>query len=102
VLRRRVNYEQIRRIDPARFHDLEVTMKMLYDHGPENGQPGGPTFEIDQDFNKNANPYHQPQSFASTPVLKDPATSRKKAQNKPTPSARAKTNILASAANIKK
>jgi hypothetical protein len=30
---KRVTYEQIRKIDPHRFHDLEVTMRMLYDHG---------------------------------------------------------------------
>jgi len=35
IMRKRVTYEQIRRIDPNRFHDLEVTMKMLYDHGPD-------------------------------------------------------------------
>lgn len=41
IMRKRVTYEQIRRIDPDKFSDLEQTMKMLYDHGPlqhpENG-----------------------------------------------------------------
>ena len=32
VVKRRVTYEQIRQVDPHRFTDLEVTMKMLYDH----------------------------------------------------------------------
>ena len=34
IMRERVTYEQIRRIDANRFHDLEDTMRMLYDHGP--------------------------------------------------------------------
>lgn len=33
IMRRKITYEQIRRIEPARFHDLESTMRMLYDHG---------------------------------------------------------------------
>lgn len=33
IMRKRVTYEQIRRIDPEKFHDLESTMRMLYDHG---------------------------------------------------------------------
>jgi hypothetical protein len=32
----RLTYEQIRRIDPTRFVDLEDTMRMLYDHGPNS------------------------------------------------------------------
>ena len=34
IMRKQVTYEQIRKIDPQRFSDLESTMKMLYDHGP--------------------------------------------------------------------
>jgi hypothetical protein len=34
IMRKRVTYEQIRKIDPEKFSDLESTMKMLYDHGP--------------------------------------------------------------------
>lgn len=30
---RQTTYEEIRRIDPAKFADLESTMRMLYDHG---------------------------------------------------------------------
>jgi len=33
VLMRKTTYEDIRRIDPSKFMDLEVTMRMLYDHG---------------------------------------------------------------------
>jgi len=32
-MKKRITYEQIRRVDPSRFHDLEPTMRMLYDHG---------------------------------------------------------------------
>ena len=32
VLAKKVTYEEIRRIDPNRFVDLELTMRMLYDH----------------------------------------------------------------------
>ena len=35
-MKERLTYEQIRRIDPARFVDLEDTMRMLYDHGPNS------------------------------------------------------------------
>ena len=34
IMKEKVTYEEIRRIDPNRFHDLEDTMRMLYDHGP--------------------------------------------------------------------
>jgi hypothetical protein len=47
IMRKRVSYEQIRRIDPEKFHDLEQTMKMLYDHGP----------------------MHQPESGDSEPII---------------------------------
>ena len=33
IMRKRVTYEQIRRVDHEKFHDLEQTMRMLYDHG---------------------------------------------------------------------
>ena len=33
VLLRKITYEEIRRIDPVKFVDLETTMRMLYDHG---------------------------------------------------------------------
>ena len=33
VLTRKTTYEDIRRIDPNKFADLEHTMRMLYDHG---------------------------------------------------------------------
>ena len=33
VLMKRTTYEEIRRIDPSKFMDLEATMRMLYDHG---------------------------------------------------------------------
>lgn len=33
VINRRVTYEEIRKVDPVKFSDLEVTMRMLYDHG---------------------------------------------------------------------
>jgi len=73
-MRKKVTYEQIRKIDPFRFFDLEVTMKMLYDHGP-NGQiePGVP----DTDTNPN-------QSYSSTPVLKE-SSFKKKQQYTTTP-----------------
>lgn len=29
----KVTYEEIRKIDPIRFNDLESTMRLLYDHG---------------------------------------------------------------------
>ena len=32
-MRKKVTYDQIRRIDPEKFSDLEQTMRMLYDHG---------------------------------------------------------------------
>lgn len=32
-MKRKITYEQIRRLDPPRFSDLESTMRMLYDHG---------------------------------------------------------------------
>ena len=33
VLLRKTTYEEIRKIDPIKFMDLESTMRMLYDHG---------------------------------------------------------------------
>jgi len=33
-MKKRVTYEQIRKIDASRFNDLEPTMRMLFDHGP--------------------------------------------------------------------
>jgi hypothetical protein len=58
-------------------------MKMLYDHGPEPGQPG--SFEIDHDFvNMNVH-YPQQQAFSTNPVLKDPTTYKKKVLNRPMP-----------------
>ena len=33
VLMKKTTYEEIRRIDPVKFMDLEATMRMLYDHG---------------------------------------------------------------------
>lgn len=33
VLMKKTTYEEIRRIDPNKFMDLEATMRMLYDHG---------------------------------------------------------------------
>lgn len=33
VIQNKVSYEQIRKIDPVRFQDLESTMRMLFDHG---------------------------------------------------------------------
>ena len=33
VLTYKTTYEDIRKIDPAKFQDLEATMRMLYDHG---------------------------------------------------------------------
>ena len=78
-----MTYEQIRRIDPIRFHDLESTMRMLYDHGPEqNGAgtilEGVPTagFNNDDEFDYHqlvAKEYPNAQSFASTPALKEGA-----------------------------
>ena len=40
-MRKKVTYEQIRRIDQNRFSDLEATMRMLYDHGTMNLSDGG-------------------------------------------------------------
>lgn len=28
-----MTYEDIRKVDPIKFSDLEITMRMLYDHG---------------------------------------------------------------------
>ena len=36
IMRKKITYEQIRRIDQNRFSDLEATMRMLYDHGNIN------------------------------------------------------------------
>ena len=36
IMRKKITYEQIRRIDANRFSDLEATMRMLYDHGTMN------------------------------------------------------------------
>lgn len=33
IMQRKVTYKDILKIDPARFDDLEQTMRMLYDHG---------------------------------------------------------------------
>ena len=33
VMARQVTYEEIRKVDPIKFNDLEATMRMLYDHG---------------------------------------------------------------------
>ena len=33
ILARKVTYEEIRRLDQSKFADLEMTMRMLYDHG---------------------------------------------------------------------
>ena len=33
VLLHKTTYEEIRKIDPIKFMDLEATMRMLYDHG---------------------------------------------------------------------
>ena len=33
VLAKKIVYEDIRKIDPVKFVDLEATMRMLYDHG---------------------------------------------------------------------
>ena len=33
VLMKKTTYEEIRKIDPVKFVDLESTMRMLYDHG---------------------------------------------------------------------
>ena len=46
IMRKRVTYEQIRRIDPDKFSVLEPTMKMLYDHGPLLLTEGGDTEPI--------------------------------------------------------
>lgn len=92
MLRKKVTYEQIRRIDPSRFHDLESTMKMLYDHGPECQAMA---FETEQDW------VNYPQSISSTPVLKE-ASSKRKTPVKPPTNPKLKPNILASAANLKK
>ena len=32
ILSKKVTYEEIRMIDPNKFVDLELTMRMLYDH----------------------------------------------------------------------
>jgi hypothetical protein len=37
ILARKVTYEEIRRIDPVKFIDLEMTMRMLYDHSSIGG-----------------------------------------------------------------
>lgn len=41
---KKTTYEEIRRIDPIKFMDLEATMRMLYDHGDM-------TFEDSQTIN---------------------------------------------------
>jgi hypothetical protein len=33
IMRKKITYDQIMRLDPQRFADLETTMHMLYDHG---------------------------------------------------------------------
>lgn len=33
VIQKKTTYEEIRRMDPNKFMDLEATMRMLYDHG---------------------------------------------------------------------
>ena len=33
VITKKTTYEEIRKIDPFKFVDLEATMRMLYDHG---------------------------------------------------------------------
>ena len=32
IIAKKISYEEIRKIDPNRFQDLELTMRMLYDH----------------------------------------------------------------------
>ena len=33
VIQKKTTYDEIRRMDPTKFMDLEATMRMLYDHG---------------------------------------------------------------------
>ena len=33
VIQKKATYEEIRRMEPNKFMDLEATMRMLYDHG---------------------------------------------------------------------
>ena len=33
VIQKKTTYEEIRRMEPIKFMDLEATMRMLYDHG---------------------------------------------------------------------
>ena len=40
IMRKKITYDQIRRIDQNRFSDLEATMRMLYDHGTINSSDG--------------------------------------------------------------
>ena len=35
IMRKKITYDQIKRLDPQRFADLESTMQMLYDHGSD-------------------------------------------------------------------
>ena len=41
ILAKKVSYEEIRRIDPNRFADLELTMRMLYDHSSIGAETKG-------------------------------------------------------------
>lgn len=43
IMRRKLTYDQIRRLDPSRFSDLESTMRMLYDHGNMSAAEEGDT-----------------------------------------------------------
>lgn len=33
MITKKTTYEEVRKIDPSKFIDLESTMRMLYDHG---------------------------------------------------------------------
>lgn len=61
IMRKRVTYDQIRKIDPQRFTDLEPTMRMLFDHGP--------SFQLDNE-NSGEVENHQSQSYIP-PVTKE-------------------------------
>ena len=46
VLMKKTTYEEIRKIDPVKFMDLESTMRMLYDHGNMTFDDSQPMREI--------------------------------------------------------
>jgi hypothetical protein len=39
VKERKVNYDQIKEIEPSKFKDLEYTMRLIFNHDDDSGQP---------------------------------------------------------------